>query len=226
MEGFNPRELNKDYSDQTFSEEEKDRIKGFYMEALKEELQDGDLNEEIINNKVEGEESFFKRVFQSVATAIDENPNKEIIALFDIDETLVSPKMNDEEGYDHIIRPSATNLLNAIKNIGSKVGFLTARGSVVEQLDNELIDFEKLIDKDHIYVTRNFHVSLDKEREISDKYIDFSLSNGDIEKTAFLGELNGRADSGNRIFIPIDDLQYPKFFDYGVSLKDKEKIYL
>ncbi len=199
-------------------------IRDFYYAIYKEDLDDGFIDESILDKKINGEINFYKKILNSVNKAQKENLDKKIILLFDIDETLVSVKRK-ENGYDHIIRPSAINLLQEIQKIGAVNGILTTRDleAFKKQLDGELKDFKSLINQDYVYSSRGVFVSNNTEEQI--KKENESFASGDIEKVFYLNNLI-KENKDNEIFVPVDDLQYPALYPNGIALKDDEKFYI
>lgn len=201
------------------------KIKDFYYFACKEDLDEGFIDESILDKKINGEINFYKKILNSVNKAQKENLDKKIILLFDIDETLVQAKLNKYSEYDHIIRPSAINLLQEIQKYGAVNGILTTRGleAFKKQLDGELKDFKSLINQDYVYSSRGVFVPNNIEEEI--KKENNSFVPGDIEKVFYLNNLI-KEKKDNAVFVPVDDLQYPALYPNGIALKDDEKFYI
>jgi hypothetical protein len=204
------------------SPEENKIISDFYLGLYKEGLKVGEIDRSLLEGRMEGEASFYARVLKEVDRAISENPEQNILVLFDIDDTLIGGGLNDEGEYDQITRPIARRVLQEIKKRGVLVGFLTARKNLESQLEDEFVDLSEFVDKDHLYSTREATLPFNKEMEIQEKYSNASLSLGDIEKLYFLENNNLKED----IIVPVDDLGYPKLLKYGVSLDKNEKFYI
>src|ERR1035437_1330077 len=81
------------------------KISDFYGLYSRNYIEEGNNNESVLKEKLDGELSFYKSTLNSLKKAKRENTNKEIIALFDIDETLVHAQYNGNK-LEHIIRPS------------------------------------------------------------------------------------------------------------------------
>lgn len=202
------------------------KIQTFYNFVFKDDLEEGLMDENSIKQKVEGEINFYKRVLDTVVKAQKENLGKKVVTLFDIDETLVQAKRNKDGQYDHIIRPSAESLLEKIGKMNVKNGILTTRGleALKTQLENELKTLKPFLDQNFIFSVRGNYVPMDEELAIKNN--NQSFASGDIEKVYFLNELNKKTDLSECCFIPVDDLQYPAIYKYGVDLKGKEKFFI
>lgn len=203
-----------------------EKINVFYYSSFKEDLEEGFLNQNDIKNKVEGEINFYKKVLDVLEKVKKENPNKDIVSLFDIDETLVKAKINKDSKYDHVIRPSAEHLLKRIKKMNIKNGILTTRGleDFKMQLENELKILKPFLDQYFIFSVRGNPVPVNEELKIKNQ--NDSFASGDIEKVYFLNELNKKSEYKNSCFVPVDDLQYPSIYKYGVALADREKFFI
>ncbi len=220
MESINESQKN----NEIFTEEFRKNLKDFYLNDYKQEIEEGDIDKSQIDKKVEGEESFFLKVLAAIDKAKKENPTKKIVSLFDLDETLVKAKRINED-YEHVIRPSAVSLLKIINDKGGINGFLTGREMLEEQLENELKILSPFIDKNYLFSNGSMYVPMEEEKAIFEKNKNHSLAIGDIEKIHFINDLISKEEYANTIFIPIDDLQYPSLFPYGVALKDEEKFF-
>lgn len=200
------------------------KITDFYEDFYKEDIEDEFIDKSVIEKRINGEISFYTRVLNSLKKSQLENPENKVIALFDIDETLVSA-IGSNDGYNHIIRPSAVDLLKKIKEFGIENGVLTTRSLEVfkQQLDNELKDLNSLVNSDYIFSSRGVDVPMIEEEKI--KKDNELFANGDIEKIFYLNNLI--KDKGKNInFVPIDDLQYPSIYPNGVALEKEEKFFL
>ncbi len=218
-------QLNKQENN-VFSKELEQKVRDFYSAQYKKDIEEGDLDENIIERKTQGEKSFFNKVLEQVEKAQKENIGKHIVSLFDIDETIVNTKIKGNNTYTHTTRPSLVNLLEVIKNNNVSIGFLTSRNLLAEQLDEELESLKPFMDTKYLFSSRDMYIPIEKENEIKEMDEGFLLSKGDIEKTYFLNELIAKDKYKNDIFIPIDDLQYPSLFKYGVALENNEKFFI
>lgn len=214
--------------DEVLEKKIEDFFKSYYKNSFDEDEEDLKILK--INERIEGEKSFYNHVLENLNKANKENPGKEIISLFDIDETLVKAKINREGSFDHIIRPSAVDLLNKIKSLNIKIGLLTSRSKLEEQLENELKEIAQYINTSNLYSTRGYGVSSSDEDAIENNLpneLKNSFVSGDYEKIKFLNnEIVSHLDNTNKVFVPIDDFKYPILYKYGVALKDKEKFFL
>jgi hypothetical protein len=207
-----------------FSEQEKEQIKDFYFDLYKEDLESGEIRESSTLHRIEGEQSFFKRLMKEIDRATEENPEKNIVTLFDIDETLIGSGFDDEtEQLKQVLRPSAKKILKEIAQKDIKIGFLTNRSDLNNGLEHELKDLAPFIDRNLLYSTRGMYVSPNKDEEIRKEYSTIPLQNGDIDKISFIRDNLEDSDS---VFIFVDDLEYPKIYPYGVSLESNEKFFI
>ena len=205
------------------------KISTFYEQTYKGDVEDGFMDKSKIESRIQGEISFYKSVLESLNKAKSENPNKTTVALFDIDDTLGTAQINEENGFDHILRPSVFELLSKIKEKNIDIGFLTSRKGLEEQLENELKDLKSFINKEYLFSTRDLIVPPSEEDKMKDVLFEemkSSFSSGDFNKMKFLNELISDQKNKNKVFIPIDDFKYPALYSYGVALKDKEKFFI
>ena len=135
------------------------KIESFYDDIKKAQEEKGGrriLTDEDIENKKEGEKSFYTRVLNMINKAKKENPEKEVIVFFDIDETLLQKKINHDTG-DHktILRPTALELLKLINSNNIKIGFLTTRveKTIIDDLEkeNELKPLEPYVERNCVF---------------------------------------------------------------------------
>ncbi len=202
---------------------------GKFYEDILSKIKPDDFNEfDILNTKngIEGEKSFYLKVLSSLISAKEENKGKEIVALFDIDETLVHCKQKSEKEIETIIRPSSLPLLEKLNFNGIKIGFITSRSELTSQLDNNLNKFKSFVSESYLFSSRRFSYTEQEEKSIKEKCperLKDRLSIGDFEKILFLKSLISKVENGDKIFVPIDDLKYPMLFRYGVALENNEK---
>lgn len=109
------------------------------------------------------EEAFITSVIAKIEDVLSRS-DREIIVLFDLDETLVSPKRDQQEKLISIVRPSAEPLFNdylntLIESQRVKAGFLSTRGkeAMVSQLSDpdNLLQLARFIDTSLVYSTED-----------------------------------------------------------------------
>lgn len=115
-----------------------------------------------IDELIEGEERFTTSVIQTVEKVITTS-DQETILLFDIDETIASPRM-DNNHYISVIRPAVlvlfSNYLNQYITTGKlRVGLLSTRSkdAMIQQLDAEdnLLPIANTIDQELVFSTKD-----------------------------------------------------------------------
>jgi len=201
------------------------KIKDFYIDAFKDDLADGFFDEAGIDKKVEGEKSFYLDILNSVDKAKEENEGKEIITLFDLDETLVRNKWKRDNTIATIIRPSALILLDAINKKNASCGFLTSRFNIKEQLDSNLKEFKSLINETYLLSTKGFYIEDEEKQQIKEKLPDDlrkPFNDGDYQKLIYFNNLIKNKENTDKVFIAIDDFIWPSLTKYGKSLEDNE----
>jgi len=213
-------------------------IKSFYEDCLQnsEKYTRTKVNADNLTEKIEGEQGFYVRVLDTINKAIKENEGKEVVVFFDIDETLTQNKFFKDGGgnsFKTILRPSALKLLKAIRLGNIRVGFLTSRGNVLEDLEDQLKPLNLLINKECVLSSCSVPISEEEsdkmwnEREELNKSLprekQFSYSNADNQKIKILNEFLTKRENSLIIPVPVDDYKNPLFYKYGVSLSEKEK---
>jgi hypothetical protein len=196
----------------------KHKIEGNYYDS------DFPLEEEL-EKKIFAENSFLQSVLQVVLKAKKDNPNSDIITLFDIDETIAYNDYIDNTNRKTFVRPSVLTLLPFLKEQKIQIGLLSNRTEIESQLnDNENLGLiKKYISPELILSTRGTLYFNDEER-LDGKYKKERFVTGDFEKINFLEKFV--VNYPNAIIIPIDDLSYPIVFEYGVALTDQEKFFI
>ncbi len=181
--------------------------------------------EQDLEKKILSENSFLESVINSILLAKKEHSNRKIVILFDIDETIAANTYVTDATTKTFIRPSIPTLFTFLKQEGVQIGLLSSRSEIQSQLDdsNNLQSIQSYITPEFILSTRNT-LSEIKGRELSNKYNDKMFAIGDFEKINFLEEFINK--NPDLIVIPVDDLEYPKLFDYGVALSPQEKFFI
>lgn len=181
--------------------------------------------EQDLEKKILSENSFLESVINSILLAKKEHSDRKIVILFDIDETIAANRYVTDTTIKTFIRPSIPTLFTFLKQEGVQIGLLSSRSEIQSQLDdsNNLQSIQSYITPEFILSTRNT-LSEIKGRELSNKYNDKMFAIGDFEKINFLEEFINK--NPDLIVIPVDDLEYPKLFDYGVALSPQEKFFI
>lgn len=182
-----------------------------------------------LKTKAEGEISFLKDVLTRANMAQKENPGKECVVLFDLDETLVKAFFDENNELEQYMRPCLPVLLDSLEKNKMKIGLLTSRGMVQEQIQEtgELGLLGKYCDSGYIYSTRDY-LELQREQSlIKDPRIinrPELQTTGNLEKIAFFDDLI--VNNPEKVFVPIDDFEYPQLYQYGLALGDRQKFNL
>ncbi len=236
---------------QEFWDSIKDRV-AVDMHAIYEKwsrAEDDVSREERVQKSIEMEEQFVKAVLSQLENILKEDSGKETVALFDIDETIGVARRPNEEGdsYVTIFRPSIMALFEYLKQSNVKMGFLTTRGKLEEQLThpNELGPIDSFIDKRFLFASGEHGFSEDSGRfaetmkeELGgpDGVINETLLNddniwryttiGSQEKLHALATIRKTYKDQN--FLVVDDFPYPEILSkrngfYGVSLDESNK---
>lgn len=200
-----------------------------------------------LNRALEREKHFVESVLNTLKGVLDKE--KELIILFDIDETIAVPKIGPGEKTKTIIRPSLPHLLEKIKEMTggkARIGFITSRDQ--KTLEDQLSKPEGLeaisgyIDRSLIFSVRDMEmgdtfelarrIALGEELQeivnpqlVSDEP-DFEsmIQEGDVVKLRKLEEIKKGNLKSN--IVVVDDLSYPRFLDpgknlFGISLGEK-----
>lgn len=205
-----------------------------YKKLLSKSLSRGDYenDQEMLADlrvKAEGEMSFLKDVLIRANRAQQENPGKECVVLFDLDETLVKAFFDENNELKQITRPCLPVLLDSLKKINLKIGLLTSRRIPQEQIqvNSELDQLGRYCDSAYIYSTKNYLGSQKEQNLLKDPRLinrfEFQTT-GNLEKIAFLDDLI--ANNPEKVFVPVDDFEYPQLYQYGLALSAKQKFYL
>lgn len=203
---------------------EKD-IEIFYKNGIKNNIYTAiEMNrttEKNFENKIQGEKDFYRKVLEVVNKSAKENPDKEIVVLFDVDNTLA------EKSWDvDILRPSAVTLLNLLKQGGVKIGFLTARNQIYNQINDRLKQLQQFISKEYIYAST---FTMDDEIDnmiiarLPESYKN-SFTNESKQKIKIYYDIIDNPDNKNKTFILVDDLPHPIAFGW-VDLQWREQFY-
>ncbi len=209
-----------------FPEDLRAQVASFYRNTFKEDLEDGFCTEKKLEDKLQGEESFYTRILTAIAEARSANPSKKIVVLFDIDETIVRGIINEDDGVTNIFRPSAFSLFARIKEGGAEIGFLTSRAELKTQLSEGLKDMQGVVNESYLFSSRDVYITLEEEKAIEDllpKELEYRFRQGDFDKIKVLNSLIADESNKDKIFIPVDDFIYPGLYPYGVALEDNEK---
>ncbi len=177
-----------------------------------------------INKSINGELSFLDSVSKHSLLAKKENPDRRVVVLFDLDETIVYNDWLSGNEVVPVIRPGFEALAIFLKAHDISLGIFSSRKEIESQLyqEGEIGQIGKHIDLNYVFSTRNT-LPFGRDIELQKKYKDENFSNGDFEKIAFLEKVV--SESPQDLYIPVDDLQYPKLFPYGVALKNDEKFF-
>ena len=181
--------------------------------------------EQELEKKLFAENSFFESVMNAVLKAKKYHPNTNIITLFDIDETLATNTYVTDTETKTFIRPSVSTLFQFLKEQGIQIGLLSSRSEIESQL-NDVENLESIntyINSELVLSTRNT-LSGSNEQRLSEKYKDNMFGIGDLEKISFFE--NFITNHPDAIIIPVDDLEYPSLFEYGVALSPQEKFFV
>lgn len=209
--------------DINFPESLSEHVRSFYVGLGDKGL----LKESVIDEKVEGEKSFYKKVIHSINQAIDNCEGKNIIILFDLDDSIISKVRLKDGSHETIIRPSATFLMDLLKKQGIEIGFLTSRINLNDQLEKELNPFKQFVSGSFLFSTRNVRVDA-QERDALEKRFEsmgkFPLID-DLLKTKFLDAEKDKPENSDKVFIPVDDLIYPLLFKYGIALEHSKEAF-
>lgn len=181
--------------------------------------------EQELEKKLFAENSFLESVMNSVLKAKKDHPNTNIITLFDIDETLATNTYVIDTETKTFVRPSVSTLFQFLKEQGIQIGLLSSRSEIESQLNDaeNLESINAYINPELVLSTRNTLSGSDEQR-LSEKYKDNMFGIGDLEKISFLE--NFITNHPDAIIIPVDDLEYPSLFEYGVALSSQEKFFV
>lgn len=201
--------------------------------------------EEKLDEMMAREEIFATSILSRVEQVLEERGSDSVL-LLDIDDTIGMTRPSEEDPFALLLRPSLVPVLERVRSFGLKIGFISNRTK--EDMELQLRDagyldsLRKYIAPEHIYSTReesrelSYHSVDELDSELKkvfggeDGVIDdnvlgrdgkYPTATGDFEKLFFLK--NMRDTIGEKAFIVVDDLDYPKFLDskkgfYGVSL--------
>lgn len=181
--------------------------------------------EQELEKKLFAENSFFESVMNAVLKAKKYHPNTNIITLFDIDETLATNTYVTDTETKAFVRPSVSTLFQFLKEQGIQIGLLSSRSEIESQLNDaeNLESINTYINSELVLSTRNT-LSGSNEQRLSEKYKDNMFGIGDLEKISFLE--NFITNHPDATIIPVDDLEYPSLFEYGVALSPNEKFFV
>ena len=200
-----------------------------------------------LNCALERERHFVELVLNTLKEVLDKE--KELIILFDIDETIAAQKIGPGGETKTIIRPSLPHLLEKIKEMTggkARIGFITSRDQ--KTLEDQLSKPEELetisghIDRSLIFSVRDMEmgdtselarrIALGEELQkiVNPQLVsnepDFGsiIQEGDVVKLRKLEEIKKGNPKSN--IVVVDDLPYPRFLDpgknlFGISLGEK-----
>lgn len=136
----------------------------------KEKFEEG--MKELKDRAMAKEKSFTEGLIKAVEKAKEDNPDKDLLVLLDIDQTIaVATFDSGGKNSGNVVRPALKPLLSYLQSEfpGIKYGFLTTRGAeaVREQLKDErhLKEIAAFIDSDLIYSTVEHKEYLRKEAD-------------------------------------------------------------
>lgn len=218
------------------------------FEQMKRRHSEEEVEEEV-QKMIEREHAFVTQTLSLIEKARTENPQKELVLLFDIDETIATVDFDGQQKLYTILRPSLKPLLeHIVSDAKIKIGFITTRGK--EAVEKQLTDLKHLelisvyIDPQYIYSSRGENSAIgfyQNDEEFRDKYLDAF-----VRQTAILDEQTVVAafddphditlrNSGNieklsllkrlqedfrdKVVVIVDDIEYPK------SLNQKNGFY-
>ncbi len=199
--------------------------------------------QEIMENMLSRERSFLTRILLQIEHARTEHgEGRELIVLFDIDETIGAGEILEDNTVRTILRPSLIPLLQTITAQGAKIGFISTRS--VEAMQKQLGEAQNLapirqyIDKNYIYSPgRNeSSISFRSYEELAAACKQkFGGAIGIIDDSRIGGEKDGdpdpdaypdsgdldklavleraRPDFEEKIIVVVDDIKYPKFLN-------------
>lgn len=189
---------------------------------------------------ISSEKVFANKVLESFKQARTDNPDKKIVFLFDIDETLAKTEfVKNEDGSDYRrvsqVRPTAVPLLEYLNTQSVETGILSSRINVEEQLSDpdQLHELEPVIDAAQIYSSREMDyedaaeiINAHKDllvggNEINEEFQKRLKGTGSLEKIATL--LNIIMANPDKVYLPVDDdvNNYTDHFKYGIALRSK-----
>lgn len=229
-----------------FTERYNEKIKKATPEDIKFFKED---LEEDKNRGIEREYKFFTSVLAEALRFYEDGASSsENIILFDIDGTLAKTLYYGEgdDDFTTAIRPSAVALFSWLKEEMPeiKLGFITSRFNLLEQLEDEngLKPIGSFFDKESLYSTKEHGREIERaaysgEKEKWNYILQHHDVKNDIKKTIEKGgydnlpEISFDVDKaklellnliheknpGSRIMV-VDDSDYVKFLEYGVCL--------
>ena len=198
---------------------------------------------------LENERYFATKVYAALVDAAA--TQSEVIALFDVDETIGSPEVY-EDRVETKLRPSLILVFERIRDARGKIGFISSRGkeAILTQLQepHNLEPIAKYIDKSLVYSSHNEVGDEDSQRfikVIKKKYVEGGIVNsaivdsvdpyelpttvGDQKKFAVLRNI--KTEHSDQSIIVVDDARYPKFLSranklFGVILTHEEGMFV
>jgi len=165
-----------------------EKVKNFFAEKIDEKVVErmGYTPQEIEEKRRDAalrEQTFVKELLSEVQDARKENPEGDMLILFDIDDTIGRPKENRETGKidGTILRPSILELLRHIREQypNTRFGIISTRGLLQEQLQDEkwLAPLKEFVDPNEVHSTKEWgeklfrdfaeEENIEKQKELS-----------------------------------------------------------
>lgn len=214
--------------DSSISAELEMKIRNFYEGIFNALNKDDSSDTSSLEKRISGEKSFYIRVINAINQVIKENKGKEVIPLFDIDDTLGHNKFISSNEFETILRPTALALLDTIHKNNINIGFLTSRTANLSQLNDKLKPLIPFINKNYLFSSGGSLPNEEEQERIKENLpedLKDKLLNADLEKINLLNKLIAKPVNAKKIFLPIDDFKYPVLF-HGVALEQEEKFFI
>src|SRR3989338_1434721 len=201
---------------------------------------------ELFESMLSSEKKFVTQILSKIQHVSSKDSSKGLQVLFDIDETLASAQYtsNNFDDIYTIFRPSAIPVIKFLRSLKARVGLLTSRGQLTEQLDdpNMLGPISGYVDRVLVYSSRTYdgEDSMDFIKGLKQKFggktgiIDDSLVEndnlphdigimGNQSKLMLIQDIKDEF-KGKSVVI-VDDFSFPRILNeevglYGISLSE------